>query len=212
LPACHHTQYSPPASLASQVATGFAPLPVEHPWHHPGYGPESQDGQRVFHAYLGVPIIRLRRVLGVLEAHRKDDRPFTEEDASLLLTLSFQFAGMFDGDGPQSVVKPDRQKLYTGMPAAPGVAVRRLYALASHVNLDTVVDRTVTDVDAEIGDFQKALGAIQGEVVTAGIGARVPGDLTSLFQAYEMILSDPHLIDAAISRIRRGQCAPAAWE
>jgi phosphotransferase system enzyme I (PtsP) len=44
----------------------------------------------------------------------------------------------------------------------------------------------------------------------AGIGARVPEDLTSLYQAYEMILSDPHLIDRVISRIRGGQCAPAA--
>jgi phosphotransferase system enzyme I (PtsP) len=157
-----------------------------------------------------VPIIRFRRVLGVLEAQRKDDRPFTEEDASLLLTLSLQLAGMIGSDESQSASKPDRQKVYTGVPAAPGVAVGRLYSVASHVDLDSVPDREVTDIDAEVGDFQSALEAVQGEIGGAGIGVRVPEDLTAVFQAYEMLLSDPHPIDEVIARIRRGQSAPAA--
>jgi len=200
----------PSPSLANQVAAGFAPVRLELPWHHSSCGPEPKDGQRVFHAYLGVPIIRLRRVLGVLEAQRKDDRPFTEEDASLLLTLSLQLAGMVGTEEPQSALEPYRQKVHTGAPAAPGVAVGRLYSLASHVALDSVPDSTVTDVDAEIGDFHNALEAVQGELGGSGIRVRAPQDLTALFQAHEMILSDPHLVDEVIARIRRGQCAPAA--
>jgi phosphotransferase system enzyme I (PtsP) len=199
-----------PPSLASQIATGFAPMRVEHPWHQPEYAPKPKVRQRVFHAYLGVPIIRLRRVLGVLEAQRKDDRQFTEEDAALLLTLSLQLAWMIGSDEHQSALKPDRQKVHTGVPAAPGVAVGRLYSLASHVTFDSVPDRTVTDIDAEVGDFQDALDAVQGELGGAGIGARMSEDLTALHQAYERILSDPLLIDEVIARIRRGQCAPAA--
>jgi len=204
------TPQEPPPSLASQVATGFAPMRVEHPWHHPGYRPKPSAGQRLFHAYLGVPIIRLRRVLGVLEAQRKDERQFTEEEASLLLTLALQLAGMIGSDESQSASKSDRQTVHTGLPAAPGVAVGRLYSLATHVSLDSVPDRTVTDIDAEVGDFQNALEAVQGELGGARIGARVPEDLTALYQAYEMLLSDPHLIDEVIARIRRGQCATAA--
>jgi hypothetical protein len=44
------TPREPPPSLARQVATGFAPMRVEHPWHHPGYGPKPTAGQRRFHA------------------------------------------------------------------------------------------------------------------------------------------------------------------
>jgi phosphotransferase system enzyme I (PtsP) len=200
----------PLPSLAGQVAAGFAPLRVAHPWHHPGYGPEPNDGKRVFHAYLGVPIIRLRQVLGVLEAQRRDDRQFTDEDASLLLTLTLQLAGMIGTDGAQSALKPDRQKVYTGVPAAPGVAVGRLFSLASHVTLDSVPERTVTNIDAEVNDFRNAVEAVQGELRGAGSKVRVPEDLTALYQAYEMLLSDPHLIDQVIARIRRGQCAPTA--
>ena len=201
---------TPPPSLASQVATGFAPIRLEHPWHHPRYGPKPRDGQPVYQTYLGVPVIRLRKVLGVLEAQRKDDRPFDEEDSSLLLTLSLQLAGMIGDGEPLSSLRRDRQNIYTGIPAAPGVAVGRVYSLTSHVTLDTVFDRAVKDTAAEIREFQDALDAVQGELGGIGIAARVPEELTTLYQAYEMILADPHLVDEVTTRIRAGQCAPAA--
>jgi phosphotransferase system enzyme I (PtsP) len=201
---------TPPPSLASQVATGFAPIRLQHPWDHPRYGPKPRDGQPVYQTYLGVPVIRLRKVLGVLEAQRKDDRPFDEEDSSLLLTLSLQLAGMIGDGEPLSSLRRDRQNIYTGIPAAPGCAVGRVYSLTSHVTLDTVFDRAVKDTAAEIREFQDALDAVQGELGGIGIAARVPEELTTLYQAYEMILADPHLVDEVTTRIRAGQCAPAA--
>ena len=82
------SQELPPPSLAGLVAEGFGPVRLACPWHHPRYGPKPTAEQRRFDAYLGVPIIRLRKILGVLEVQRKDDRQFTQEDTSLLLTLA----------------------------------------------------------------------------------------------------------------------------
>jgi phosphotransferase system enzyme I (PtsP) len=165
-------QEPPPLSLASLVAEGFGPIRLERPWRHPRYGPKPRAGQPRFCAYLGVPIIRLRKVLGVLEVQRKDDRQFNEEDTSLLLTLSLQLAGVIESVEPMPISRRGKQELYTGTPAAPGVAVGRVYSPSAHVALDAVPDRAVGDVDAEIGNFQDALSAVQAELRGGSRGDR----------------------------------------
>lgn len=201
-----------PPSLAGLVAEGFGPIRLDRPWRHPSYRPKPTAEQRRFYAYLGVPIIRLRKVLGVLEVQRKDDRQFNEEDTSLLLTLSLHLAGVIESVEPMPMSRRGKQEMYTGTPAAPGVAVGRVYSPSSHVALDAVPDRAVGDLDAEIGNFQDALNAVQAELRggSRGIVAPVPADLMALFTAYEMVLSDPHLVDEVVARIRSGQWAPAA--
>jgi phosphotransferase system enzyme I (PtsP) len=61
-------------------------------------------------------------------------------------------------------------------------------------------------------DFQDALNAVRAELRDGGgrAGVSVPADLKALYQVYEMILGDPHLVDGVIARIRSGQWAPAA--
>jgi phosphotransferase system enzyme I (PtsP) len=205
-------QHDPPPSLAGVVAEGFEPVRLREPWRHPCYGPEAGAEQRRFHAYLGVPIIRLRKVLGVLEVQRTDDRQFEKDDAALLLTVALQLTGMIQGAEPKSTSRRGRQEMYTGTPAAPGVAVGRIYAPAVDAVLDAVPDRVAVNVDTEIRDFQDAVSAVQAELRGSGqgVGAQVLEDLTALYQAYEMILEDPHLVDGVMTRIRSGQWAPAA--
>lgn len=103
-------------------AAGFEPVRLGHPWHHPRYGPKQTAEQSRFQAYLGVPIIRLRKVLGVLEVQREADRQFDEEDASLLLTLSLQLAGMIESAEPIRMPRREMQGIYFGTAAAPGAA------------------------------------------------------------------------------------------
>jgi hypothetical protein len=202
----------PPPSLAGVVAQGFEPVRLSQPWRHPSYEPEPAVEQQRFQAYLGVPIIRLRKVLGVIEAQRTDDRQFDEDDTSLLLTIALQLSGMIEGAEPKSRSRRGQPEMYTGTPAAPGVAVGRVYTPAAHAALDAVPDRVASNVDTEIRDFQDAVSAVRAELRDSGrgTGTSVPEDLTALYQAYEMILEDPHLVDAVIARIRSGQWAPAA--
>lgn len=205
-------QESPPPSLASLVAAEFSPIRLEQPWRHPRYRPKPESGQTPFYAYLGVPIIRLRKVVGALEVQRKVDRPFNEEESSLLLTLSLQLAGLIESAEPISMTRRGRQEMFTGIPAAPGVAVGMVYSPSAHVALDAVPDRAAGDLDEEISNFNDALNAVQAELRggSRGIAASAPEDLTALFAAYEMVLGDPHLVEAVVERIRSGQWAPAA--
>jgi phosphotransferase system enzyme I (PtsP) len=129
-------QDHPPPSLAGVVAEGFEPVRLSQPWRHPSYGPEPALEQRRFHAYLGVPIIRLRKVLGVLEVQREDDRQFDEDDINLLLTVALQLAGMIEDAEPKSRSRRGQQEIYTGTPAAPGVAVGRVYTPVVHAVLE----------------------------------------------------------------------------
>jgi len=119
---------------------------------------------------------------------------------------------MIESAEPMPLPRREMQQTYFGTPAAPGVAVGRLYSPSSDVDLAAVPDRATGDTDLEISDFQEALSAVQTELRDGrrGIGLSVPEDLMALYQVYEMVLGDPHLVDGVIACIRSGQWAPAA--
>jgi phosphotransferase system enzyme I (PtsP) len=119
---------------------------------------------------------------------------------------------MIDSTEPMPPLRREMQQIYFGTPAAPGVVVGRLYSPSSDVDPEAVPDRAAGDADLDISDFQAALGAVRAELRggSGRAGEAVPADLMALYQVYEMILGDPHLVEGVIARIRSGQWAPAA--
>ncbi len=111
--------------LVGLVAERGEPVNLEDAENHPSFRFLPGIGEEHFHAFLGVPIIHQRGVLGVLVVQQAERRRFDESDEAFLVTLSAQLAGVIAH--AQVTGALDAQALtgaapakITGVPGAPG--------------------------------------------------------------------------------------------
>jgi len=79
--------------LIGLVAQRAEPVNLEDAPLHPRYRYFPDSGEERYHAFLGVPIIHHRDVVGVLVAQRTSAEVFDEESVTLLVTVAAQLAG-----------------------------------------------------------------------------------------------------------------------
>ncbi|MDH3644265.1 MAG: GAF domain-containing protein, partial [Gammaproteobacteria bacterium] len=66
--------------LVALVAERAEPINLSDATHHPRFHLLPEIGEEAFNAFLGVPVIHHRRVLGVLVAQQRDQRRFDESE------------------------------------------------------------------------------------------------------------------------------------
>ena len=204
--------------LISLVSEREEPLNLDDAPSHPRYCFVAETDEEYYHAFLGVPIIHHRRVLGVLVIRQQQKRLFDENEVSFLITLAAQLAGaiahaqasgmVLDASGHDSV----HGRSFDGLPGAPGVSVGQAHIAYPGADLDVVPDRAVVDVEGEVAVFQAALDKARAEIKTlaAQIGPSLAAEDRALFDAYLMMLNSESLIGKTIERIRAGSWASGA--
>ncbi|KAA0876645.1 phosphoenolpyruvate--protein phosphotransferase [Nitrincola tapanii] len=200
------------------VAKRAEPINLQDASSHPAFYFLDTTGEEQFHSFLGVPIIHQRRVLGVLVVQQQEKRRFDESEEAFLVTLSAQLAGIIAHahatgsvqtqlDANQRPVQQDLR--YEGVAAAPGVAIGRVVVMSLPADLDTVPDKEVKDLAAELESFAKALEAVREEVrqVADNLASRLSKDEQALFDVYLRMLDDQALAQEVIARIHAGNWA-----
>ncbi|MDH5324560.1 MAG: phosphoenolpyruvate--protein phosphotransferase [Gammaproteobacteria bacterium] len=204
--------------LTGLVAAKEEVLNIADAAGHPNFKYVPQSGEEVFHAYLGVPIIHHRKLLGVLVLQRHQRQKFDEDIVTFLITIAAQLAGAIahaeasggiDGlqKGSLRSVEP-----YQGHPGAQGVGVGDAFVLYSSAELSAVPDRKIDNVEDEIQVFQTALQGVRediGELLSSLVGI-LPAEDRALFDAYLLMLDSDTLINGVEQRIREGNWASGA--
>ena len=80
------------AGLVGLVGERAEPINLPAASEHPRFHPMPELGEEPFNAFLGVPIIHHRRVLGVLVAQQREQRRFDADEEAFLVTLAAQLA------------------------------------------------------------------------------------------------------------------------
>lgn len=200
--------------LVGLVAEREEPINLEDSTKHPRYRYFRETGEEKFNAFLGVPVVHFRSVVGVLVVQQSERRRFSEDDVAFMMTMAaqvsstianFDFA-FFDEDD-KDIVRNVR-----GVPGSPGIAVGVGYALYPAADLNAVPDRGVEDVEREKEVFLAAVQYVQEELKKIGkkISSAVDGDDHILFDAYVNMLERGSLIDNTLAGIETGLWAPAA--
>jgi len=205
--------------LIALVGKRAEPLNLQDATSHPHFLLLPEIGEEHFHAFLGVPIIHQRRVLGVLVVQQREVRRFGDSEEAFLVTLSAQLAGVIAHAQATGAVRSlfekdsdTRNSRYAGVPGAPGISIGRVVVLHPPADLDSVPDRDAEDVTTELMVFDRALSAVREDI--ARIGERLPSSLPAeeraLFDAYLHMLDDAALGDDVRKVIRKGHWAQGA--
>ena len=185
---------------------------------HPRYRRFAELGEDPYRAFLAVPLIHLRRVLGVLVTRRRTPVRFSSDEVAFVVTVAAQLAGAINditkGDAISRLLRDhaDATSFLQGIPDIPGVAIGSIALPDPLGDLASVPDRSPVDMDAEEASLRAAVVAAQTEIRQQGeqSGATLSTEAKAILDAYVMLLDSNRFMLAAVGRIRAGNWAPGA--
>ncbi|MEX2470211.1 MAG: phosphoenolpyruvate--protein phosphotransferase [Pseudohongiellaceae bacterium] len=205
--------------LVGLVAKHAEPINLQDASLHPSFHYLQETGEEEFHAFLGVPIIHHRAVLGVLVVQHKERRRFGEGEEAFLVTLSAQLAAVIahaEATGAIEGLSPSGHKTsdttFAGVAGSTGVAIGHVVVVFPHADLSQIPDRQAKDIEEEIEFFNNSLDAVRHDMreLYERMAGRVAEEERQLFDAYLHILDDNALGREVVDRIREGSWAQGA--
>ncbi len=206
--------------LVGLVAKRKEPLNLEDLSAHPHYRYLPKKGDDNFNAFLGVPIVHFRNVLGVLVAQQRMNREFNDQEVDFLVTIGAQAAGAIN-----SVVAKENIRLLIdevdeepkttfvkGLKGSPGIAIGNIVVSSYLVSLQSVPDRNARDIVVEETAFKRAVEAVRLELRQVNHDSDFSNlaEVRSLFDAYAQLLTSDSLVSGVLEGIQGGKWAPAA--
>ena len=185
--AVHNTRLSPGEGLVGEVARTAAPISLSDAQSHPSFSYRPETGEDPYHAFLGAPLLRGGRAIGVLVVQNRAARRYDEEEIEDIQTIAMVLAEtVASGEllGPDELrdveLAPHRPERLKGQKFAEGlsfgqavlheapIAPEQLLSddpAAEEVRLKEALERLRTSIDALLEGSQGKLGGTPYEVL-----------------------------------------------
>lgn len=208
--------------LVGLVGDRKEPLNLEDASSHPQYRLLKEVKEERFKAFLGVPIIHHRKVLGVLIIQQQEERRFDEAEEAFLETTSAQLSGIIaHAEATGAIAEllafkienaPRKEIILSGIPGSSGIAMGTATLIYPPADLEAVPERIIHDIDDEIVLFKKALDGCRMEItlLSERLSLTLPPEERELFDVYLHLLSSSTLVDDVIEQIQLGNWAQGA--
>ena len=208
--------------LVGLVAERAEPINLNNATVHPRFHLVPEIGEEAFHAFLGVPVIHHRQVLGVLIVQQRERRKFDESEEAFLVTLSAQLAAviahaeatgdmeqLFDDAGP-GFERADA--LFRGVGGTPGISMGTAVLIHPPARLEAVTDKVAEDVSTELQVLDRAIASVRNDIrrISEQFAASLPPEELALFDVYLNMLDDKALTGDIRDRVRKGSWAQGA--
>lgn len=214
----HKVRLKPDEGLVGLVARQARPLAVSDAQAHPAFALKPETGEETFKTFVGVPILRGGRLVGVLTAQSSDDRDILEEEIETLQTVAMVLAEIVaSGDviEPEELsdlgVRQSKPERFQGGAYSGGVAMGVAVLFEPHVGSEHLI---AEDVDAEEKRLETAIEAMRASVDDMLESGRVPfgGPTRDVLQAYRMFANDQGWLERLREAVKLGLTADAAVE
>ncbi|XWN33763.1 MAG: phosphoenolpyruvate--protein phosphotransferase [Devosia sp.] len=203
--------------LVGRVAKTAQPLNIINPSNHPSFAYLPETGEEDFNTFLGVPVLRSGRMIGVLTVQNRAPKRYDNEEVEALQTTAMVIAEIAGSEVleaiPQASAALDirRQLQVSGIMLSEGVGLGRVVLHEPRV----VVTRLITDdIDHELNRLETALDKVRGNLVAHlsrnDIGAE--GAHRDVLEAFLMIAQDRGWARKMSDVVRSGLTAEAAVE
>lgn len=216
--AVHTTRLRPGEGLVGLVARRARPFAVDNASSHPNYSYRPETGEEPFKSFVGVPILRGGRLVGVLTAQSKRAHNTSEEEIETLQTVAMLLAEIVaSGDLVAAeafsglelrLSKPER---FQGLPLSNGMAMGVAVKHEPHVLAHSLV---ADDAEAEEERLEAAITRLRRSVDALLESGRVPIGTPSreVLEAYRMFANDRGWLNQLREAVRSGLTAEAAVE
>ena len=214
--AVHLTRMRPGEGLVGEIMRLGRPLNLADAPNHPAFSYRPETGEDPYHAFLGVPLLRGGRAIGVLVVQNRTERVYTEDEVEDLQIIAMVLAEMVAGeliseDELSGVeITPHRPERIKGARFADGLA---LGVAVLHEPPVAPSQLLADDVVAEEARLKTAIAGLQAQIddMLEGQHGLVEASYEVL-ETYRMFAHDRGWNRSLEDAVRNGLTAEAAVE
>lgn len=214
--AVHQTRLKWGEGLVGVVAETQRPLITSDAPLHPNFAYRPETGEDPLHSFLGVPLIRSGKSLGVLVLQNQESRRYTDEElgaAQAVATLLAEIAAsgeLFDPRTTEEVgAMLHRPERLAGVGVVPGVAFGRA---AFHEPPTPKHKVFAKDVAGEAARLEEGLGKLQASVDAMLANSALEDAPREVLETYRLFAYDRGWKERMRAAVMSGLTAEAAVE
>ena len=215
--AVHTAQLRLGQGLVGTIAAGARPLNLADAQKHPAFTYLPETGEEIYSSFLGVPVLRAGRTLGVLVVQNKTKRVYREDEVEALETTAMVIAEMIATGDLAKLAKPGIELDMSRPASFDGAAFNEGVGLG-HVVLHepriVVTNLFAEDTDAETERLERALGSLRLSIDDMLTRSEIAfeGEHRAVLEAYRMFAHDRGWVRRLEEAIKNGLTAEAAVE
>src|SRR5690606_5888319 len=213
--AVHNTRLRPGEGLVGEVARLAVPISLSDAPSHPNFSYRPETGEDPYHAFLGVPLLRGGRPIGVLVVQNRAARVYDADEIEDLQTIAMVLAEMVAGGELLGEVElrdvevaPHRPERLKGVRLAEGLAFGQAVLHEAPVAPERLLS---DDPDGEEVRLRSALGALRANIDAMLDGSQgLAGPSYEVLETYRMFADDRGWLRSLEEAVRSGLTAEAA--
>lgn len=219
--AVHNTRLRPGEGLVGEVARSAEPISLSDAPSHPAFSYRPETGEDPYHAFLGAPLLRGGRAIGVLVVQNRAARRYDEDEVEDIQTIAMVLAEtvasgelLAEAELRDVEVAPHRPERLKGQKFAEGLAFghvvlheaplppERLLSddpVAEEVRLKAALITLKAGIDTMLEGGQGKLGGVSFEVLET---YRMFADDRGWNRSLEEAVRSGLTAEAAVDRVR----------
>ncbi len=216
--AVHVTRMKPGEGLVGEIMRLGRPLNLSDAPAHPAFAYRPETGEDPYHAFLGAPLLRGGRAIGVLVVQNRTERAYEDEEVEDIQIIAMVLAEMVGAGGLIAAgelkdieIAPHRPERLKGARFSDGLA----YGVAVLHEPPVAPDEMFSDdALAEDARLKTAIDALQAQIdhMLEGGGQGLVGAPYEVLETYRLFAHDRGWNRSLEEAVRSGLTAEAAVE
>ena len=143
--AVHSTHLKRGEGLVGLIAEQAEPMQFADAQVHPAFSYRPETGEEIYHAFLGVPVLRGGHTIGVLTVQNRTQRHYSDEEVEALQTTAMVIAemiasgGLIVSDEAEQDARRDQSARFTGLSISEGVALGHVVLHEPRIVVTTLI-------------------------------------------------------------------------
>jgi phosphotransferase system enzyme I (PtsP) len=214
--AVHKTRLRPGEGLVGEVARSAAPISLSDAPSHPSFAYRPETGEDPYHAFLGAPLLRGGRAIGVLVVQNRSERRYDEEEVEDIQTIAMVLAEtvasgeLLAQDELRDIeVAPHRPERLKGQRFAEGLAYGHVVLHEAPVPPENLLAENQQVEEIRLREALIGLKANIDSILDGGQG-KLAGQSYEVLETYRMFADDRGWNRSLEEAVRTGLTAEAA--
>ncbi len=214
--AVHNTRLRPGEGLVGEVARSAVPISLSDAPSHPSFAYRPETGEDPYHAFLGAPLLRGGRAIGVLVVQNRSERRYDEDEVEDIQTIAMVLAEtVASGEllGQEELrdieVAPHRPERLKGQKFAEGLAFGHVVLHEAPVAPENLLAENQQVEEIRLREALIGLKANIDAMLEGGQG-KLAGQSFEVLETYRMFADDRGWNRSLEEAVRTGLTAEAA--
>ncbi|MFA4894226.1 phosphoenolpyruvate--protein phosphotransferase [Brevundimonas sp.] len=215
--AVHTTRLRPGEGLVGEVARSAAPISLSDAPSHPHFAYRPETGEDPYHAFLGAPLLRGGRAIGVLVVQNRSERRYDDEEVEDIQTIAMVLAEtvasgeLLAQDELRDIeVAPHRPERLKGQRFAEGLAYGHVILHEAPVPPENLLAENQQVEEIRLREGLIALKANIDSILDGGGQGKLAGQSFEVLETYRMFADDRGWNRSLEEAVRTGLTAEAA--